>query len=262
MASLDWIVKKAKLRPSMSVVYGPSGCGKTVFALGCPDPIVMQTEAGLGILTQKRDIPHSGEIKDFDTFMSKLGELLENESPFKTLIIDSLDHLEPLVEKKTCDLEGWKNLQQPGFGRGPKAAMAQWRKFVDLVNRIRNERGMRIVFICHHKIAPFNDPTIVEPYDRYDLKLDKSAAALILESSDMCLFLNNKKGVAKVQGNKGMTNQVKQTDKVLYTTDSPAAVAKNRFNLPDEIKVVINKDDPIKGAQDTWAEIGKLIQAK
>ena len=59
-----------------------------------------------------------------------------------------------------------------------------------------------------------------------------------------------------------MTNQVKQTDKVLYTTDSPAAVAKNRFNLPDEIKVVINKDDPIKGAQDTWAEIGKLIQAK
>lgn len=263
MSDLSWIAQKSKLRPSMSVLYGPSGCGKTTLAVGCPMPMVMQTEDGLGILTKDRDIANSkGIIPDYDKFMEHLKSLLEVDHPYKTLVVDSLDHFEPLVEKKTCDVNGWKNVDAPGFGKGPAAALKYWREFLDLVNRLRNEKSMRIVFICHHKVKPFNDPTVVEPYDRYDLKLKNQYSSLILESCDMCLFLNNKKGTVKVQGNKGMTNQTVQTHKVLYTTDSPAAVAKNRFNLDPEIKVVEDRDDPIGAAEKTWAEIGKMIQGK
>jgi len=43
------------------------------------------------------------------------------------------------------------------------------------------------------------------------------------------------------------------------TTESPAAVAKNRYGLPEEIPVVEEGDDFIVRAEKTWAEIGKLI---
>jgi len=259
MSKLKWILEKSKGKPSLCCVYGPSGVGKTSFALGCPNPVVMQTEDGLGILTQNRNIAHSGVIDDYDTFMLKLKELLEANTDFKTLIVDSLDHLENLIENKTCEANGWKNIDAPGFGKGPNAALKYWRDFIDLCNRFRNEKSMRVVFICHHVIQPFNDPTVTDPYDRYNLKLRKNAGALILESCDMCLFLNNKRGTVKVQGNKGLTNKTVQTSKVLFTTDSPVCVAKNRYGLPDEIEVIDDRQDPIGAAEKTWSEIGKLI---
>ena len=65
---------------------------------------------------------------------------------------------------------------------------------------------MRIVMIAHNQIKAFHDPS-TEAYDRHELKLHKAASALVLEASDMCLFLNYKKGTVKVQGNKGLTSK-------------------------------------------------------
>jgi len=75
----------------------------------------------------------------------------------------------------------------------------------------------------------------------------------------MCLFLNYKKGTVKVQGNKGLTNKTVQSGRVLVTTESPAAVAKNRYGLPEEIPVVEEGNDFIVRAEKTLAYIGNLI---
>ena len=75
----------------------------------------------------------------------------------------------------------------------------------------------------------------------------------------MCLFLNYRKGTVKVQGNKGLTNKTVQSGRVLLTTESPAAVAKNRYALPEIIEVVEEGDDFVERAEKTWQEIGKLI---
>ena len=48
---------------------------------------------------------------------------------------------------------------------------------------------MRIVMIAHNQIKAFHDPS-TESYDRHELKMHKAASALVLEASDMCLFLN------------------------------------------------------------------------
>ena len=56
--SLAAIQKKAKAKPSIVIIYGPSGLGKTTLAVGSKNPVVLQTEEGLGILTNNRDIPH------------------------------------------------------------------------------------------------------------------------------------------------------------------------------------------------------------
>ena len=48
--SLAAIQTKSKAKPSIVIIYGPSGLGKTTLAVGSKNPIVLQTEEGLGIL--------------------------------------------------------------------------------------------------------------------------------------------------------------------------------------------------------------------
>ena len=257
--SLAAIQKKAKAKPSIVIIYGPSGLGKTTLAVGSKDPIVIQTEEGLGILTKNRDISHFPLAKDYDTFYSYLKSLVdEKELPYSSLILDSLDWLEPLIHQKTCEAHKQPSIESFGYGRGYSESLKYWREVLDLLNRLRNEKSMRIVLIAHNQIKAFHDPS-TEAYDRHELKMHKAASALVLEASDMCLFLNYKKGTVKVQGNKGLTNKTVQSGRILVTTESPAAVAKNRYGLPEEIPVVEEGDDFIVRAEKTWAEIGKLI---
>ena len=257
--SLAAIQKKAKAKPSIVIIYGPSGLGKTTLAVGSKDPIVIQTEEGLGILTKNRDISHFPLAKDYDTFYSYLKSLVdEKELPYSSLILDSLDWLEPLIHQKTCEAHKQPSIESFGYGRGYSESLKYWREVLDLLNRLRNEKSMRIVLIAHNQIKAFHDPS-TEAYDRHELKMHKAASALVLEASDMCLFLNYKKGTVKVQGNKGLTNKTVQSGRILVTTESPAAVAKNRYGLPEEIPVVEEGDDFIVRAEKTWAELGKLI---
>jgi hypothetical protein len=233
--------------------------GKTTLAVGSKNPIVLQTEEGLGILTNNRDIPHFPLARDYDTFYGYLKSLVDaDELEYNTLVIDSLDWLEPLIHAKTCEAHKQPSIESFGYGRGYAEALKYWREILDLVNRLRNEKKMRVVMIAHNQIKAFHDPS-TEAYDRHELKMHKAASALVLEASDMCLFLNYKKGTVKVQGSKGLTSKTVQSGRVLVTTESPAAVAKNRYGLPEEIPVVEEGDDFIVRAEKTWAEIGKLI---
>ena len=260
--SLAAIQTKAKAKPSIVIIYGPSGLGKTTLAVGSKNPIVLQTEEGLGILTNNREIPHFPLAKDYDTFYGYLKSLVDaDELDYSTLVVDSLDWLEPLIFAKTCEAHKQASIESFGYGRGYVEALKYWREILDMVNRLRNEKKMRIVLIAHNQIKAFHDPS-TEAYDRHELKLNKHASALCLEASDMCLFLNYKKGTVKVQGNKGLTNKTVQSGRVLVTTESPAAVAKNRYGLPEEIPVVEEGEDFIVRAEKTWAEIGKLITKK
>lgn len=260
--SLEWILQKSKLKPAITIIYGPSGLGKTTLAVGSKNPVVLQTEDGLGILTNNRKIPHSGLIKTYDEFMDKLRDIYKlDKGTFDTLVIDSLDHLEPLIHAKTCEVHKQPSLESFGYGRGYKEAMKYFREFLDAVQRLRNDKGMRVIMIAHNQIKTFHDP-LTEPYDRHEMKLHKDASALVLETCDMCLFLNYKKGTVKVQGAKGMTSKTVQTNRILVTTENPSCVAKNRYGLPETIEMVEEGDDFIERAEKTWTNIGKLISAK
>ena len=83
-------------------------------------------------------------------------------------------------------------------------------------------------------IKRFEDPE-TEAYDRYSIKLHQKAADLLLENSDIVLFMTYKKGTAKTQGKGGSTVKVVQGDRTIFTEETSHFLAKNRYQLPKEM---------------------------
>jgi hypothetical protein len=109
-----------------------------------------------------------------------------------------------------------------------------WRQYLDGLNALRDERGMTVIQIAHTDIKRFDSPEH-EPYDRYVIKLHARAAALLQEHSDVVLFANYRISTVKadVGFNKKVNRALGSGERVLYTAERPAFLAKNRYGLPD-----------------------------
>ena len=95
---------------------------------------------------------------------------------------------------------------------------------------------MTVIQIAHTDIKRFDSPEH-EPFDRYVIKLHARAAALLQEHSDVVLFANYRISTVKsdVGFNKKVTRALGSGERVLYTAERPAFLAKNRYGLPDSL---------------------------
>lgn len=220
--------------PPRITIYSDEGMGKTTMASQAPNPIFMRAEDGEGILKIKM-LPM---LKDYQQMMGYLGSLCEQEHNFMTLAVDSLDHIEPLIWNEICRLNNWTNEEALKYGRGHAAALDLWRDYIDTINFLRNQRKMIIIQLAHAKAKPYQNPE-TEVYDRFDIKLNAGASALIKETSDIVFFINDKVNVAvedtafnqKRKRAVGGANQ-----RFLYSENRPASGSKNRYNLPAQIE--------------------------
>ncbi len=95
--SLASLAKNSPKAPRV-IIYGEAGCGKTTFGACAPSPVFIQTEDGLGNL----DATAFPLATSFDDVMAALQSLYTEDHAFQTLVVDSLDWLEPLVWAKVC----------------------------------------------------------------------------------------------------------------------------------------------------------------
>jgi len=230
--SLASLRRGADLRPPRLLVYGVAGVGKTQLAADAPSPVFLQTEDGLGRL----DAATFGLLRSFDAVMEALGSLYTEEHDHQTVVLDSLDWLEPLVWQHTARIHNQPDIESFGYGKGYLAALDTWRSFLDGVNALRDERGMGVILIAHAEIKRFDSPE-TEPYDRYQPKLHRSASALVQEHVDSVLFANYRVSTLKsdVGFNKKVVRGVSGGDRLLHTAERPAFLAKNRFGLPETL---------------------------
>lgn len=234
--SLNNLVRKRSEKPPVCVFYGPPGIGKTSFAAEFPSPIFIQTEDGTGNLEitsfSERALTSAKEVDEAI-------ELLLNEPhDFKTVVLDSLDWFEPLLWAATCKRNGWKSLDEPGYGKGYNALEVDWRYFLSRMTSLRDERGMTVIMLAHEQIVSFADPAR-DSYDRYQLRLHKKTAPMVVESADVVGFLNYVTLIRKESGGFGKET-AKATgggQRVLNLAERPAFTAKNRFDLPDQILI-------------------------
>ena len=214
------------------LIHGVAGVGKTTFAAGAEHPVVVPTEDGLGAL----DVDHFPLARSFDDVMQALAALYTEPHDFRTVIVDSVDWLEPLVWKQACVENRWGSIEEPGYGKGYVAALDLWRQYLDGLNALRDERGMTVVQIAHTDIKRFDSPEH-EPYDRYVIKLHARASALLQEHSDVVLFANYRISTVKsdVGFNKKVNRALGTGERVVHTAERPAFLAKNRYGLPETL---------------------------
>ena len=115
-------------------------------------------------------------------------------------------------------------------------AAQKWRDVLDGLNALRNDKGMTVILLAHTAIKRFDSPE-VEPYDRYQPKLQERSSSVVREWADAVLFANYKTIVKKddVGFNKTSNRGISTGERLLFTSERPAYMAKNRYGLPDSI---------------------------
>ncbi len=132
---LKSISSTQRQRALFALTYGTSGVGKTTFAANMPSPVFIQTEDGAGNLTLQA-FPIA---KSYDDVMSAITALCEKHE-YQTVVIDSLDHLEPLIWKKVCEDNNVKSIEQLTYGKGYTMAL-------DLITELNHHRHHLTVLV-------------------------------------------------------------------------------------------------------------------
>ena len=226
---LKSISKNESISAPRLVVYGVEGIGKSTFAAGAPNPIFILTEDGLGSLS----VAHFPIAKTFANVMSAIATLHDEDHDFYTVVIDSLDWLENIIWR---EVEAGHDAKDLAYGKGAIIAADRWRQVLEGLDALRLHRKMVVILIAHTTIKRFDSPE-VEPYDRYQPKLQERSSAVIREWADALLFANYKVMVKKddVGFNKTTNRGFTTGERLLFTNERPAYMAKNRYALPDSI---------------------------
>jgi hypothetical protein len=224
--------------PPRILIYGPEGAGKTTLGSKFPSPVILQTEEG---------IPRGLTMSTFglqDTFKGVLGSIsFLGTEPHdrRTLVVDSLDPLEPLIWREACAANGWATIEQPGYGRGYVIVDNYWLDFLAGLDFLRRERGMMIVLLAHSAIERIDDPRAAS-YTSYQLRLHKRARALVQDWADGILFLAPDLNIQTEDAGFGKkrTRADGGSTRWLHCEGRPSFTAKNRYGLPP--KIMIPKD--------------------
>jgi hypothetical protein len=223
-------IKRSVSGPPRIVIYGVPGIGKTTWAASAPAPIFIPIEDGFGDL----DVPTFPKPNTFGEVLDCIAALANGDHPYQTVVLDSLDKLEPLLWADVCAQAGKKSIEDFGYGKGYVAAAQEWRNVLAGFDALR-DRGMTVVLIAHSAVVRVEPPEM-DGFDRYQMRLHKTAEACVSDWADCVLFANYKMH-AIVSGEKGNERRRGTSDgtRVVHTNERAAWRAKNRYSLPDQM---------------------------
>jgi hypothetical protein len=260
-------VVKGKIHSAVRIlVFGIEGVGKSTLGSKAENPVFIGSESGTEQLDVER-LPQpthwtnapEDEFGDRNDVLSLTDRVRFGDHDWKTLVVDTLDWVEPLLWKYVCDSDpdGYKNpsgsivLAYGGYGKGFDVAINHWRAWLAQLDAIRKERNMNILLLAHSHIKTFRNPE-GDDFDRYQLKMNDKASGIIKEWSDAVLFANQKISVTKkdtAAKNEKKRYGIGSMTHMLYTQRRPAWDAKNRFGLPEEMAL-------------SWPDLMKYIRVR
>ena len=226
MALFDRIKKGQTVRAPRIMMIGVEGVGKSTAGASMPNPVFICGESGL-VGPQFADTP-SFTPENWGEILQFVDELAQDSQGFKTLVIDTLDWVEPMLYAHVCKNANHKNIEDFGYGKGYVVAQQEARQLLARLDRL-NANGMNILLLCHSQIKTVNNPT-GDNYDHFESKVNAKISGIFREWCDCVLFAQfdmytKKDGMrAKAFGGDG---------RIVQTTHSAAWDAKNRYGLPE-----------------------------
>ncbi|WP_318013618.1 MULTISPECIES: ATP-binding protein [unclassified Mesorhizobium] len=230
----------------MILIYGVDGVGKTSLAAEFPDAIYLPTQGertpdGIELPRPADEDGNDKYIETMAEMQEIFAELLNDDHGIKTVIVDSLDGFEPILNAVTAARIGAASVDDnakgspAAFGRGYIETEVEWNEFMGACHML-TERGIAVVLLAHPEIKRFDSP-VTDPYDRYQIKLNKRAAAIVREKSDIVAFVNYRISLKtkEVAPKKEITHAEGGKERQIHLAEGAGFVAKSRYNTPDSI---------------------------
>ena len=214
--------------PYKICIYGQAGVGKSTLATQGDDVIFFDMEMGL----DRVDCARTPVIHSSKDLYAYVKECLQGKMG-KTYAFDSADALEKIFVGEICQEHKIKAIGELGFGKGYEHLNNKWQKFLDMLDVLKGY-GINSIVIGHEIVKRFEDPR-AEGYDRILLKMHQKSAGTLISRMDAVLYMSYELTVVKGDKN-AKSKALGKGDRVLHTSERPAFVAKNRYDMPDKMK--------------------------
>lgn len=244
--------------PTRLAVHALEGWGKTTLATHFPSPLVVGNEKGI-----PRDLGFSVKTIRPDTWKGQFElahSLGKDKHDYRTLVYDTLDWIEPQIHRFVLERDSGRetemnpkgreliSIEDYGYGKGYIVAEEEFRKFIEKLDWLQEQRGIHIVILMHSQVRTFKNPAGPD-FDRYEPKCQSRIARVAIEWAENVLFgffqqsaskepddvkRNEKSAKAKGQG---------MGVRVVGANQSAMYDAKNRVGLPNEFDLPATYDD-------------------
>lgn len=230
------ITKGIISKPVKVCVYGVEGIGKTTFASQFPAPLFFDLDKGSAQL----DVSRVTDITSWPLLMSNIKEVYDNPTICKTLVIDTADAAERMCIDYICGKFNKKGIEDFGYGAGYTYLVEEFARFLVQLNACIGQ-GVNVVVLAHAVLKTVTLPEEMGTYDHWELKLSSKTtnkvAPLVKEWADLLLFANYKTILIE----DGTRKKAAGGKRIMYTTHTTFADAKNRFSLAEELPFDYNE---------------------
>ncbi len=227
--SLKSITTKNTERGKCIVIHGEGGVGKTTLAADIAKDrggLFVMGEDGLNV----EGVSRTGVIESWGEFQEALEEIALSDHEFKTIVIDTIDAMIPLLYSYV--VETYYEGDEGKAGAFKAYYQQQYQEFDSVLRafKLMQSKGIDVVVLCHTSTTNHKAPDS-EPFNRYEMNLPggtkTSLAEALYNYADFVLFARFNDIVTEGRGKGG--------DRVLMTRRNPAWDAKSRKDVPEKL---------------------------
>ena len=215
-------------KPYKVLNYGQAGVGKTTWATMAQDPVILDVERG----ADRIDCLKTPYINSSENLYQFIREIVQKNMA-RTLVLDSADALQKIFVNEILAEFKIKALSDYGYGKGYELLNAKWEKFIDSLDWLK-DNGFNSIVIGHEVVKRHEDPRLAEGYDRILLKMHQKSAGTLIPRMDAVLYMTYDVTIVKGEKN-AKAKAFGKGERVMFTSETPAFVAKNRYGMPDKI---------------------------
>lgn len=209
---------------------------------------------------------HSAE--SYSEVVQAIDDIAASEHSYQTLVIDTVDALEPLLWRMICERDSTpdkpiRSIDDYGYGRGYSVALDEWNLLLAKLDRLRRSRSMDVVLVAHSAVKGYRNPE-GDDYDRYELAVQHSgrvsAARLMVGWADVVGFVSFEDRAVKLGDDRvrGRTGK-----RVIHFERTAAYDAKSRIALPATVDLPHSDGwAPIRKALEDQTLTAEAVQAK